>query len=339
MKILVMEYITGGGLAGAELPPGLVREGGLMRRALLDDLLQAGGVSEVLVLNDARIPAVPADTRVQWLPVSDAAGFSARWREGLGACDALWLVAPESGGILADLSAEAEAAGIRLLSNPSQAVNLAGSKSATLERLRAHGLPVVESWHWADYRVQVQRDGLLANSPLVIKPDDGVGCEHTRIFFHPDEPEVPDDTAFIVQPLLEGEPLSLSILFAAGEASLLTVNRQMIDQRDKGFVLTGCLVNALSDTDGRWQKLAEDVARAMPELWGYAGIDLILTAQGPRILEINPRLTTSYAGIRRAIGHNPAEFVLELMRGGALPPPVSARGIAVAISLRENHAD
>jgi predicted ATP-grasp superfamily ATP-dependent carboligase len=47
-------------------------------------------------------------------------------------------------------------------------------------------------------------------------------------------------------------------------------------------------------------------------LWGYAGIDFIDTDAGPLALEVNPRLTTSYAGLRRAMGINPALLVLEL---------------------------
>jgi predicted ATP-grasp superfamily ATP-dependent carboligase len=41
-------------------------------------------------------------------------------------------------------------------------------------------------------------------------------------------------------------------------------------------------------------------------------VDLIETAGGPVVVEVNPRLTTSYAGLRRAIGLNAAELVLGL---------------------------
>ena len=34
---------------------------------------------------------------------------------------------------------------------------------------------------------------------------------------------------------------------------------------------------------------------------------------GPVVLEINPRLTTSYVGLRPALGRNPAALVLELL--------------------------
>jgi len=47
------------------------------------------------------------------------------------------------------------------------------------------------------------------------------------------------------------------------------------------------------------------------------GIDLVRTEQGLVMLEINPRLTTSYAGLRRALGVNPAGLVLASLGFGA----------------------
>jgi predicted ATP-grasp superfamily ATP-dependent carboligase len=68
-------------------------------------------------------------------------------------------------------------------------------------------------------------------------------------------------------------------------------------------------------------------------LWGYAGIDLILTAGGPVILEINPRLTTSYVGLRQATGENPATLMLDLYRTGRLPAPGRQAGEPVEVLL------
>ena len=55
---------------------------------------------------------------------------------------------------------------------------------------------------------------------------------------------------------------------------------------------------------------------AIPGLWGYVGVDLMLAKEGPVVLEINPRLTTSYCGLRRALGINTAAMVLDLLRTG-----------------------
>lgn len=338
MKVLVVEYVTGGGLRSEDLPPSLAREGGLMRRVLMDDLLAADTPVELIVLSDDRFPVDSGDARLCCLPVGGEHDFGTQWRRGLDRCDVVWLIAPESGGILAELSAEAEAAGLALLSNPASAVRLAASKSATIARLQAHGLPVVETLSLKDYRERSMNGAMIFGDSVVIKPDDGVGCEGARVVSYVKSKEENADGDRIIQPLLEGESLSLSVLFCEGEARLLSVNRQLVARHGEGFVLAGCHVNALSDSDGRWQQLASGIARAMPELRGYAGADLILTEQGPRILEINPRLTTSYAGIRRATGLNPATLVLDLMHGVGMPPFQVVKGMTVKISLEPTDA-
>jgi predicted ATP-grasp superfamily ATP-dependent carboligase len=70
-------------------------------------------------------------------------------------------------------------------------------------------------------------------------------------------------------------------------------------------------VNHKAD-DGRYQKLASRIAVAFPDLFGYVGIDLIENNDACWVLEINPRLTTSFVGIEKALGLNVAELVLAL---------------------------
>jgi predicted ATP-grasp superfamily ATP-dependent carboligase len=136
--------------------------------------------------------------------------------------------------------------------------------------------------------------------------------------------QLADRAAWVAQPFVQGTAGSLSLLAREGQATLLSVNRQRIAVMDDELVLLGCVVNGLGRTDGRLRRLAGDVAAALPGLWGYAGVDLIATPSGPQVLEVNPRLTTSYAGLRESLGVNPAELVLDLLFGDC--PQVSHLG-------------
>ena len=57
---------------------------------------------------------------------------------------------------------------------------------------------------------------------------------------------------------------------------------------------------------------------ALPQTQGYVGIDLILgpslDGKDDRVIEINPRLTTSYIGLRAATDDNLAEAMLPAVR-------------------------
>lgn len=326
MKILVLEYVTGGGMRREPIPPALAREGGQMLRALADDLLALAGV-ELLVLCDDRLALPSTEDRIETVYIGGGADFRTVWLESIGRCDAIWPIAPETGGILEGLCRDVETAGRPLLTCPSAAVRLAASKLQTANRLAAHGLPVAPTVPLETWRAETNR-------AVVIKPDDGVGCDRIQIVRDPAAFVFPADTDnWIVQPLLEAAALSLSALFSAGRARLLSCNRQVMVETADGFALTACQVNAVADADGSWQHLADGIARALPELWGYAGVDLVLTTAGPCILEINPRLTTSYAGLREATGLNPAALTLALLATGELPPPRARNGKTVTIRL------
>jgi predicted ATP-grasp superfamily ATP-dependent carboligase len=80
------------------------------------------------------------------------------------------------------------------------------------------------------------------------------------------------------------------------------------------------------------ENLTKEIAEALPGLWGYVGIDFIENHElGPLVLEINPRLTSSYAGIRQATGINVAEQILRLRH--ADPVLQACRNETVQISI------
>ncbi|MCI0666912.1 MAG: ATP-grasp domain-containing protein, partial [Methylococcaceae bacterium] len=124
----------------------------------------------------------------------------------------------------------------------------------------------------------------------------------------------------IIQPFLEGDSMSLSGLFKQGDVLLLSCNRQNIELRNDYFSLTGCTLDVVPAASGVFSNLARAIARAIPALFGYAGVDLVLVDGRPVVLEINPRLTTSYAGLSKAINRNVAAMVLDLLSPASRVP-------------------
>jgi hypothetical protein len=50
---------------------------------------------------------------------------------------------------------------------------------------------------------------------------------------------------------------------------------------------------------------------ATGDLRGFVGVDLIVGPRGSHVLEINPRLTSSYLGLRRVLRPDPGRLLLE----------------------------
>ena len=71
----------------------------------------------------------------------------------------------------------------------------------------------------------------------------------------------------------------------------------------------------------RATELAERCLDALPAARGYVGVDLVLgkAADGSEdvVIEVNPRLTTSYVGLRAMTSDNLAHALVKMIQGEA----------------------
>ena len=289
------------------MPESLAIEGRRMLQALLDEFKLIKQI-EILLLLDPRISDLNLPDRCQviWVDHSD---FWVILNEHIQNCDAVLPIAPEQDGLLANIAAYVQASQKQLwLSNP-ESVQLCTDKMRTIQALARHGLPVVDTHYFADH-VFSER------GVKVIKPNDGLGCQGCLIVDDFSSLKLKHTENLIIQPYIEGEALSLSTVYANGHGYLLTCNLQQIVQVDNQFKLAGCSVNIQHPMHAEFQSIVWKIAEVMPGLWGYVGIDLIISPDfGPLILEINPRLTTSYVGLYQATGVVLHEQLFNVLKG------------------------
>jgi len=301
-----------------------------MLTALLRDLRDCPGV-RVTTSRDARLPPIPG---VAALEPARGEGPWSLYARGVTAADAAWPIAPETGGALERLSRVTLDLGKRLVGSSPDAVRLAASKRETARVLRAAGVATVPTFAPGEPLPPLP-------GPWVVKPDDGAGCEGALVV--PDwraaaRRLAADAGTSIAQPWLDGPAMSLSLICGDGRATLLCCNRQHVRVADGRPILEAITVNGVADPEGRFACLATRIAAAVPGLWGYVGVDLVLAEGGPVVLEINPRLTTSYCGLRSALGTNVAACALDLLATGSAPPP-APRARAALVSLIGDRGD
>jgi len=303
MRVFVYEHLSGGDAAGA--PAELIAAGRAMRDAVALDLLRVGDCAVSVAAGRHAPQVLPGASALHAHDAEVAVEFVARQAR---LHDRTWVIAPETGGVLAQLQRVVDAG--RWLGCDAEALALAASKRATLARAAANGVATPLDF---------------ATSPStrrwVVKPDDGAGAMATRV--HNTRAAALDDLqtrhrrgeSGVLEAWVAGEPLSLSLLCGAGHAELLAVNRQQLTIDALG-VLTfgGVQIDALAHDDPRVATLrawAQLLARAVPGLRGYIGVDLVWHAQrGPVLIEINPRVTLAYVGLSVALGRNLAGAVL-----------------------------
>lgn len=283
-----------------------------MRNALLDDLRSIQGL-EILLMQDVRLSRHDVELNIAWqiIMISAHTDMQALLLTRQTEYDAVWLIAPETDGILAFWCQYFSAQGKYLYTSGHAVVSQCQDKLATTRLLQSAGIACVPSdkyAHSASYR----------KGSWVLKVNDSVGCD--QVYLVQSEPDwqrvvaiLQDDKTYIIQPFIGGKSFSLSCLFYQGKAYYLCCNQQHINIEQQQFILTACTVNIQSKHQADYQKICQKIATALPQLFGYAGIDLIVSKTGEiLVLEINPRLTTSYAGLKQALGINIAELVLNL---------------------------
>jgi len=320
VKILIFEYITGGGFNNQALPESLAKEGLLMLTALLDNLFAIKQLQLVLLLDERFTDlACPGCKVIEIRPEHDVLE---QFTTAASSCDAVWPIAPEFDGILQQLCEIVVSLDKIILTSPASAVAIAGDKYKAYQRLKAHQINTVPTRIFA-------HDGYLPGEWMV-KPVDGVGCADSYLINELGDYErmLKRDGKYIIQPHLNGRKTSLSCLFKQGKAWLVCVNLQKFSLNHKQYQLAEIIVNHQPAT-ADYQKIADSVARAVPDCWGYVGIDLIETSEQVWVLEINPRLTTSFTAIYAALGINIAEAVLQLLSGDPKLNPLRNQPIAI----------
>jgi len=278
-----------------------------MRDALVADLAALAGTRITVAVREQEVrhPGWPALVRtITALSHEDAIDFVRRQAPLHDLC---WIVAPESDGLLLRLH---EAVGpSRWIGCSAAAIRLAASKTATCEALQRAGIATPLAFA-AGHR-----------GAWIVKPDDGAGCVATR--WHATREAAEADLRqraaagqhALLQPYVDGEALSISMIVGPDLARPLAFNRQRLARADDGSLHDlGVQVAALAPGDPRVPALgalARRVAAAIPGLRGFVGIDLAWKeGEGPVVIEVNPRVTCAYVGLSAILRRNLAADIV-----------------------------
>ena len=319
MKIFVYESITAGGFGKSPVPPALLAEGRMMLEALLADLLSLQAHRLSVQVDRRYLPQIRSRPGLQVVDGRNREDHC--FQRMVGEADAAFLIAPETGGRLKALTAVVEACGKVVVGSGTTAIEAAGDKMVTFRRLKACGIPTPKTLllRPADDPLSI---GRRLDYPVVVKPVDGVGCHSVFIAQQPSELERTIAAAgqealgesLLAQTYVEGVHASVSFLTDGARSLPLTLNLQRIRGRRRLRYDGGCVPFHHPLRSLAFHR-ATEVVQAIPGLKGYVGIDLVLTDHDAVVIEVNPRLTTSYVGVRQVLRQNPAALILDAVAG------------------------
>lgn len=319
-----------------------------MLLAVVEDLALGPDI-EILTTWDARLPPPvwPANASARMVAGPDEEFAVAR--ELAATANATWIIAPETGGMLRDRVRELIPAGGRRLNCSPEAIDLCADKLRLAASLAERGIPTPATCLWTSEAIATEEGVRIGETripwPIVVKPRDGAGSQSTFVVVGKSTDDAdgrgdgiswstlqrelacsPWSGELIAQPFLTGRAVSIAAIVRAPEDfDLLPIGEQRLS-RDGRLTYQGGRLPAPDRNEASIRALVTPVIHALPGLSGWVGFDVLLPdepGESPVLIEINPRLTTSYIGYRQLADRNLALRITDLE---AARSPLEFRG-------------
>lgn len=323
-RLFIYEAICAGAY-GLDAPPSLRNEGWAMLTALVEDFKRVPAV-ETLTLLNAHCPRPVGAMCRRIDPVHEHVAFA----ELAASADWILLIAPESHDCLAERCRWVTAAGKPLLGPNLSAIELTADKWTLAQHFRKHGVPTPATALLQGGACHLHGHG--ASESMIVKPRHGAGSQAT--FLVNDENQVlaalaaaqaehPGDD-FLLQTHVAGQAVSVSFIVGPRQTIALAPAAQTLSA-DGRFTYLGGWLPLPAPLARRAQTLARQAIGVIPGLSGLLGVDMVLGSAEDGscdwVIEVNPRPTTSYIGLRRLAADNLADILWRAAQGKPVAPP------------------
>ncbi len=281
-------------------------------------------------------------TTVRYVDVHDS--LIDAWQAIAQEVDFVLVIAPEIDNELAMLVGKLRGSAVYLFNADDHFLTAASDKWMTAQSFMQAGIPHPTTYLLNDFfenRIQIDTESDQVEH-WVVKPRDGAGChqvlrldsltklEHAIQFRA-------DPNRYILQPWIQGSAGSVAVLCGPDELVVLPAMYQNIafensltDQNVQYFGGRGPWKNVPQTTI---EAFAKSVIAALPgSPAGWIGIDFVQTiAEKNEVqlvaIEVNPRLTTSYIGLREIVVENLADLLFQTATGQKVRYSLSGRSI------------
>lgn len=324
MKIFVFEYASAGVLGNTPL----LTEGYAMLKSVCSSLSAAGHEVHTFLFPEITKVGIrpPADNIETYSSMHDAEKI-------LSHVDACIPIAPDN--LLYDLTRMIEAK-TSLIGCPSKSILSCSNKDETYKIVSK----ISKYFDVPEYEIlPLENDTVIEycseiGFPVVIKPVDGAGCEGISVIDSkegiPDAIKKVSDISMakklIAQKFCEGEHMSCSIICSKSSVLPLSMNSQRIKISGNISYLGGISPYPCVHKEEIFEE-SKNIAQKL-ELFGFAGIDLLVSGDKIYFMEINPRVTTSFIALSNVM--RTGELLVSCVED-SLPSSVNLNGFGSVV--------
>ncbi|MFW9826009.1 MAG: ATP-grasp domain-containing protein [Candidatus Thorarchaeota archaeon] len=323
--IFIFEFVSGGGFNQNRIPNSLICEGFAMLRSIIDDFKVIN--FKILTMLDNRVLFLSQFLKADYIEkVEKKDNVLNKFKNLIRRSKYVFIIAPETSNILYNLTKIAKRYNKLILSSNLKAIKLGTSKVKTYRFFNKNKVNTPATFRIPYKKKLLHRDFIINRfrefkKPIIIKPEDGVGAE--SIYYFEKELDLLNflktfnskKMNYILQEYITGRDLSVSLIGGPNSCNyplLLSLNSQnvVINKKESeyfgGYTPLENYIEKIEIISGILKRIN------LNKFEGYFGIDFIENPQYELFfIEINPRLTTSYIGIKNVINCNIAELILD----------------------------
>jgi len=331
--VFIFEFVSGGGFNQVDIPSSLFCEGFGMLRSIIADFKAMDFIISTIL--DYRIyflsNLLEADI-IHKVDVKD--NYINIFKNQVRNCKYIFIIAPESSNILYELTEIAKNYKKIILSVDLEGIKLSTSKIMTYSFFKKNKINTPKTYliplrnKKFDLEFIIQKFKELKR-PIIIKPEDGVGAEsiyyfgsenQIREFFHSLDNSFKYNRTYILQEFIDGRDLSISLIGSSSNLNSQIATPIFLSINSQDVEITNLKIKSeyfggytpVEDQKEILNYLSKILNKInLSKFSGYYGIDFIQKKNKTvHFLEINPRLTTSYIGLRNVININPVELII-----------------------------
>ena len=217
-----------------------------------------------------------------------------------------------------------------------QSAQLLRDKFSVRQRLVERGVPQ-QAFQLATSNDELIQAVQTLGLPVLIKPVDGYGSQNIVVLQDPEDlapwmtplndmlPSHADyglgvraNDRLVVERFMKGQIVGCDTVTLKGQHQLLGVNEKLFYEPPSFAIEGGCFI----PNQGQFTELEAYVKALLDAVdfdWGYAHIEIMLTAEGPYVIEINPRLVGAKIArlVSMALGVSVHQHLIALHLGQA----------------------
>lgn len=310
-KIIIFEYLTSQQKQNTE--NSLLDQGIKMVDRLSEYLASSKKVKEINILRNENIK-VESKKKVNYLFINKKnSSFNVLKNFDSYEYD-LILIAPESKKIYEKTFVKLQSFKFNILNPSLSCIKKFSSKIKTSKFLKINKIPYVLSF-------ENLKNLINKTEKYIVKPEYGAGSE--KIIFCKSFQELEEQIKninykFLIQYFHETEIASISVLFSKTQNWLISCNQQIVKKKRNRYYQIGLNIGKFENYRKEFQIIVNMISSQKLGLFGHVGIDLIREDHIWKILEINPRFTSSFCYLEMVYGKTMVENIINFYLTGKM---------------------